>query len=930
MGTKNYSHQKLYGPFKGIHKGISQIDLPAPYMTQALNCFVQPGSTALTSRTGYKPTGLNPSTSDKKYFAGLYVETDTSGNQYEREVLINGTDYTVDVVKEVTVSIANTTGAVVYAEVSTNSSGFGQFRLLDNGLASLYTLTLDSAMGVPSVTVSTLVSGIDALSNITCTNTGGVGGSSFASVVFPALYEAIPNGATRELKGYYISTTAASTAVQTAASSFTGGSAQAISYTNLNNILYCALPSVGLCKWDGVAFYKAGVPKPSPITAAVSNNAATGGGPVTGYYQYAIAYEKIDAKGNVLEGLGESSRAVSGGSYTASGSGPGMYEVVGGVTGRTLNITVPTLEDASDYDARGAIINGNQNLNSGNLIITVNSGHSLRIGDWATFQSNSPDPALYPSVLVIDAIVTATTATTVTISSTGMRVTRCNGTLVSVKNGTTLPAFAIETDVTMAQLVAIFTNVVITSGQAISNGLHINLYRTAVSASLSANYGLLYLDQIVPNNCFASSTTAIDGRDSTSLALCPLWEQKTAIGPEQLELSAGTAPVCTIVHNHQSRLYIAGLTTTPNVLDRSDVLWGPEYYDPAGSAQLNLETRVASVITAIGSAGDNVVVGKSRGIKLISGDLGTDVSIKVEDISFELGIQNQASTVSGTETCMALTQLGPIEISGSGTYQYVGSGDLQGKSRLEGALKNASLDLRYASAAVNAEKGYYILFLPIKGSSGTSASAGRGFSQFDTGSTYAQLPEKVTSQTNMGTAYVYIMNQDSWFEWDSFAGTGGLYVKGGRLHAAVTGNTLGTVLLQENLSGKNFDYVDWIRAISWQPAFNWETLGEAAVYKQFLRILLQNVETDTLSSTQPEIFIRTDKDWSTNTNSSFSEGSIAAAASSTAWRGLLKIKGNKSRSMRIRLLSGTINTRPIVSGLTFEAAAPFKPKLEER
>jgi hypothetical protein len=330
-----------------------------------------------------------------------------------------------------------------------------------------------------------------------------------------------------------------------------------------------------------------------------------------------------------------------------------------------------------------------------------------------------------------------------------------------------------------------------------------------------------------------------------------------------------------------------------------------------------MTSSVASNITAIGSTSDSLVVGKRRGIKLISGDLSSEVNIRVDDISFELGLANQTSTVSSIDRCIGLTQLGPIEISSNGQWQFLGSQDLGGKSRLEAVLKNSSLDLFFAAATVNMQKGYYFLYIPNKGSSGTSQASNDSYLQFDQGANLA-------ANTSFGSAYIYSTTQDAWFEWERFDASGGAYIKDGLLHTVRCGD-IGSIILRENNSGTLSDQVDWYQAISFDCATNWMTLSEPYMFKQFNRALIQNIERDPLSISDYSLTLTAERDWVKDV----AHSSVTINDLDTVGYGQMKMKGNKSRSMRIRLQHSTIKQRPMITGLTVEIAAPFRPKIKQ-
>ncbi len=921
MGTKNYTHIKKYGPFRGLNKGVSDLNLQEEFFSLAKNAFITPGSTALTSRPGFKPTALDPTSSDVKVFAGLYIETDiVTGDQFERELVLNLTQSNAEVIKELDLTISNVGAVDAYAEINFNEATLlWQFQLTNASTgAVLQTVSLDSSAGIPSVTIGSLISTINGYADFNCVSSDSSVTSPKASMVLPAMKELIPAGTSRVVRGFYPKTIDyCSVIIDAYAPFYEGPNAAPISYTNINNVLMFALPGVGVCKFDGQSLSRVGAPVPTRIsTLSVSG---VGGGITAGLYSYALAYEKRDVKGNVIEGLGEITRGNTTSTLVSSLGGPGYATTTGASS--SITFTINDLNSLNEFDIRGAVFNGAQTFSSSDLVFTVDSGHNLMAGDRVCFFIVVVSAANGNMDAFVSAVVSSVTATTITLSPD-------NWTLeVRTSNGAARPdiktqsyfvqKFVEQTDITISELTAWADvgGLSVADNDIISNNFRINIYRNkgAGLSTLTTYPGMFLLDSLpVAFNATQSYTDTY--ADS---ALTIPWDQKTDIGPIPFETEYGVLPKGIIVHNHQNRIYVAGTNDAPNTLYRSDVLSGPEFHDFSGAADLNLETKVASVITAIGSTSDNLVVGKSRGIKIISGDLGSDTNIRVDDLSFELGLANQASTVSAVDKCIGLTQLGPIEISTNGAWNFLGSQDLGGKSRLEGVLKNGSYDLNFASSAVNPEKGFYYLYIPNKGTVGATEDENESFLQFDQGAA-------LTANATFGSAYVYSMTQDAWFEWTNVDGSGGAYVKDGLFHAVKTGD-LGSIILKESASGTMNDKVDWFQAISFDVATNWMTLGEAFLFKQFLRALIQNIETSPLADDSFTLTLSAEKDWVETMQSSIDVPNLGAVG-----YGQLKIKGNKSRSMRIRMQHSALKKAPLITGLTVEIAAPFAPKVKER
>lgn len=932
MGTKNYVHIKSYGPFRGLNKGVSEINLQDGFFSKAVNATILPGSTALAVRPGWQPSATALVNPNKKIFVGLYIDVDAeTGVQTEKELLLNLTAGSAEVIEPFTITITNATAfdfevdAVMGIDPNT---GRHRFQLINNGNNTVIFSQFLSSAGVPNVTVDALVSAIDALSEFSAVKSSGSNGAIQAVTALPISRTTIPADSSRTIKGYTTRNLPIASGLPAAINYDT---LKAIAYTNMQNALYFAIPGVGLCKFDGQSVGRAGVPRFKSIDF-VSFGAPNTNGVYTGYYVYAAAYELRDAKGGVLEGLGECTRFLPSGGNTGSvGNGPGFVALTApfaGVTGTTVTMGFDNLLP-TDYkhDVRGAILNGAQYISASSLTLTVDSGHTIQPNDRICFKGIlGAGGGVVAGSALYSALVTAVTATTITLSPSKWEVTNLsNNSRYNVKNETyLLEPFAEETDLTIAELDAYITTPntnTIADNAVISNNARINIYRNKgeglAPSAFDSVYPLLYLLDIIPNNPFSATTAYGDVYRDSRLSI--LWEQKIEIGAVPFEADAGLSKHVTICHAHQGRMYLAGDPENINVLYRSDLLFGPEWYNPFGAADLNLETKVASKITAIGSTSDNLVVGKSRGIKLISGDLGSDTNIRVDDISFELGLVNQASTVSAIDKCIGITQLGPIEIATSGQFQFIGSQDLGTKSRLEGVFKQGDLDLNYAAATVNMEKGYFVFYVPNKQNVGLTTDLANSYNQF------SQQASLITNQPdNWGSCYVYITTQDAWFEWNRLEATGGAYIKDGRLHTAAQGS-VGLLLCGESDSKTLSDYADYNEGIEMDIATNWIHLNEPYLFKQFISASVQNTERDELSQESYQAVLSAEKDWVEDVSQT---SQAILDLDSVSYR-KVKIKGNKSRSMRIRAVSSEICTRPCITGITVEISAPFRPKINK-
>lgn len=215
-------------------------------------------------------------------------------------------------------------------------------------------------------------------------------------------------------------------------------------FQNIGNRLFIATGETSLFKYDGVSAYKAGMPSAgfdTQYAAAISG--AVGAGSLTGTFTWAITYSQHDSARNIIEG--DRSNEIT---LTLSAEGG--------------DITIPYLQPASGFLTSCATFN-NGGTESGTTL-TVDSGHTLQIGQTAFFKDNSG--------VAHERTITAVAATTITIS----------GASVTVPND-----------------------------GAVSANLRIRIYRTKAGGSQ------FYLVNEIPNNSLTSSITYTDTKADSSL-----------------------------------------------------------------------------------------------------------------------------------------------------------------------------------------------------------------------------------------------------------------------------------------------------------------------------------------------------------------------------------------------------------------------------
>ncbi len=212
------------------------------------------------------------------------------------------------------------------------------------------------------------------------------------------------------------------------------------SCVNINNVLYIATGYEYLHKYDGQNVYRAGLPYAS--TDPTTSLSATG---ITDTnVEYIYLYKQVDNRGNIIEGVE---------SFPSSPVSPVNQKIL---------VTVANIEAGDGFNTGCAIVNGTQ---AGVTTITVDSGHTFKVGDTAYFLDGV-------SSSYVERGITAKTATTITIDG---------------------------------------ANVNVLDNAVISNNLRIVIYRNTAGGSI------YYKVAEIPNNSFASTQVYSDALAIASL-----------------------------------------------------------------------------------------------------------------------------------------------------------------------------------------------------------------------------------------------------------------------------------------------------------------------------------------------------------------------------------------------------------------------------
>lgn len=305
------------------------------------------------------------------------------------------------------------------------------------------------------------------------------------------------------------------------------------SCVNINDCLFIATGYEYLHKYDGQNVYRAGLPfaEPVPELELVST------GWTDTNVKYIYLYKQIDNRGNTILGVdSDPSDAVS-------------------PSSQSVNVTVPNLVAGSGFNTGGAVVSGDQ---SGVTTITVNSAHTLKVGDTAYFYDGVTGD-------YIERLITAKSNTTITIAGAAVDV---------------------------------LTNYVV------SNNLRIVIYRTTAG-------GALYFKVVeVPNNSYLATQVVQD-----SFAPANLGSQY--IPPTKLRDILDFKPRYLCVH--QGLLIASGAPNAANAWFFSNGE-GPEYFDAEINVE-QIKAASGGGVRGLGSDQEHLIIGTNSTLFVVTGDL---------------------------------------------------------------------------------------------------------------------------------------------------------------------------------------------------------------------------------------------------------------------------------------------------------------------
>lgn len=560
---------KNFSTFKGVDYSVSDMARPPDIASDVLNVDSAPGGGPIQrAGTQFIAGGLEPSDVNPLY-SGLmkFYAVNTSGESTEtlltlRDENVNKGLYKI-VEGDLSISYTGSDALTLQISYSEDDEVFqGILRVNETAVVTENLRTGLDENGIKT-NLTDFTTNLDAISGVSISGLPSVDISAAFIQHIPETH--IPSGESLILKYYYLEAVPYGSTSTPYTRNVPTNNKFLPSYVNLNGVLYFSAPKTNttnleLHKYDGVSYYRAGIPiggdvlgvRDSEGLAPTTSEVGSGSGHSVGqtyYFKYSYAYK--DALGNYIEG---------------DLSPASAQESVSGTT--NLNVVVRNIDADSGFNTHCAIVNGAQTTTN---TITVDSGHTLKVGDTAYF---------YDSVEAdyVEREVTAIAATTITVGGAAVTVA---------------------------------------DNAVISANLRIVIYRTANGGTATGTY--FFLGEIPNDSIGAATQTYVDsiaeGSEGAAYIL-PIVAHKLPPAPKYLAK----------VNN---LMVVAGMEDDKNAIEWSDVD-SPEYFDNSVN-QAIIETNSGVRITAISNLYSELFIFKDRAVSVLAGDLPS-LSFKVVEL----------------------------------------------------------------------------------------------------------------------------------------------------------------------------------------------------------------------------------------------------------------------------------------------------------
>jgi len=607
----------------------------------------------------------------------------------------------------------------------------------------------------------------------------------------------------------------------------------------------------GMVRYDGHMLAMAGLPT-LPVSATATNSS---GSLIAGSYRYAVNLKNIDFRGNVVRGPAN----ITGIENPVSVAAPND----------AITFAIVPLQNsawkAAQWNLNSAVSSGPHTFisgNSGTYTIAVNAGHTLRVGDMATFTDRS------------------------TGLSTGFSTGECERYKVTAVTATSV---TIDFDKT--------SNSIVCTGNVLSNNCTFEVWRSEADGTD------LFFQVEVPATDSSATFSVVDGTADTSGRL---WE-----GPFTGRNTKDAPPAMRIIESHQGIIVGGGSKDFPEKIywSNSDSV---ENF-PAATNELFLPATNAGSITAIASDNiDTLDVFREDSVTPIFGDfISGAISISEESIG-DVGCPSPLGWVKARNNIYFISNKGPRTINSGkvGFFDdrlitYFLDNFYVQVDQEPSSIDNTKLVLKRSISVHDQENQRLIFYIPAEDMN-------------DAGDADLLL-YPVTSNSKV---FVYDYANDLWslFDMAHDMWGGAAFYKNEVYFLSAAGmqdgfsvpstpDSISGALMKFSNDGILYDYIDNSTKITNTFKPQWEFLNEPSVDKQF-----QRIKTWQLNPERHVPFTLTVKTYKNFDEVNVDTNTTLDFQSSATQQDEKKLKLSKVQSLQVELSNDTVFENPLLSG----------------
>lgn len=375
---------KYFDNFKGIDLRVSDLKREQGAATSSKNVTLRKTG-ALTKRKGKQFS--NRTTGGSGLFNFIDFQDDSSTIAFEEQLITADDNVHRQLTEQFNITYTGTESAYYDMVLNATTNSF-YFDVYDNNVRVL-NLDLGTGRETAFITIATLISNIDGLTNFDCTTSSGYDTEPSAFVPIN-LNITIPITSGVDIDFYAWEQVATpETALNPLSIHYSNkddSDFRTLSSTIVNNTMYLSGEGSPMIKYDGTRAYKAGI---SASLVAPSLVSAGSAGALSGIYKYKFTYEVFDANGNIIE----------------SDASPEL--ITSSLSSKRVSLTVPTTVPASGFNTDIGTVSGA----STSTTITMTNPHYIKKFDTIAMFNNTTSVFERHKVLSI-------TSTTAVIDST--------------------------------------------------------------------------------------------------------------------------------------------------------------------------------------------------------------------------------------------------------------------------------------------------------------------------------------------------------------------------------------------------------------------------------------------------------------------------------------------------------------------------------